>query len=303
MTEELEKEIRAKGGRIFPMTPLVLYLTEPSEYNRRYIQRKKAPLNKAQAIGLVVHRILQVMGTKHMSFPDPNKLRNFVYGVYARELLTDRESQRTWEFLKKQNALEGVCNVLDKYFTGFSFKDVIATEVDFLLALDDRIFLKGRFDQIRMVGEDYCVIDFKFNTPLPERAPSLFVIMELLIQEIGFFRARGIKPIVILHDLSQSKRFVMDSGAIDQKRFLKMLVLASHGIRGKIFSFNQATLSGFTNPCLEAKLILEELKLSEKVRWIEKEIETENPLICGDHLREMSYDSSRGRWLCPECSY
>jgi len=248
MQELTEKEIRNAGGRIFSMTPVVLYITDPREYYRRYHLRKKSSLNRAQAIGLLVHRILQITGTKRMSFGDPRKLRAFVYGVYANEFITDGESQMIWEFLKKQNALEGVCKALSKYFEEFSTKEVIATEVDFLLALDERNFIQSRFDQIKKVGDDYHVINFKFNTPLPEMSPSLFVVMELLVQEIGFIRTRGIKPVTILHDLSQSKRFIINSVAVDQQRFLDMLLLAANGTREKMFFPNQMALGGFENP-------------------------------------------------------
>lgn len=306
MTEELKKEIRAKGGRIFPMTPVVLYITDLPEYYRRYHLRKKSPLNRAQAIGLTVHRILQIAGTNRMSFSDPNKLRAFIRGVYPDFLTTDKESQRVWEFLKKQNALEGVYRALNKYFEEFSMKEVITTEADFLLSLDEKNFIESRFDQIKKADGDYCVVDFKFNTPLPERSPSMFVMMELLIQEIGFIRTKEVKPAMILHDLSQSECFVMDSERVSKQRFLDMLLLAAKGIKGKNFFPSQMALEGFENPWQQANSILKELDLSRTISWQEKGQQQEKKteaLLCGDHLQVMTYDNSKRRWLCPQCSY
>ena len=306
MTEELKKEIRAKGGRIFPMTPVVLYITDLQEYYRRYHLRKKSPLNRAQAISSIAHRILQITGTNKMSFPDQAKLRAFVYGVYAKDFLTDKESQKTWEFLKKQNAVEGVYKVLNKYFQDFSLKDAVETEADFLFALDEKNFIESRFDQIKKADGDYCVVDFKFNTPLPERSPSTFVMIELLIQEIGFIYTREVKPAMILHDLSQSKCFAMDSAKVNKQRFLDMLLLAAKGIKGKNFFPAQMALEGFENPWQEANSILKELDLNRTISWQEKNQQQEKKteaLLCGDHLQVMTYDVSRHVWLCPQCSY
>jgi len=307
--EETEKEIeiRIKGGRIFPVTPIILYLTDPKEYYRKYHLRKKHPFDRAQAIGLAVHRILQIAGTNRMSFSDPNKLRAFIRGVYPDFLATDKESQRVWEFLKKQNALEGIYNVLNKYFDDFSLKDVVATEAEFLFPLDNKNFIKSRFDQIRKVEDNYCIVDLKFKTSLPVESPNLFVIMEMLIQQIGFCKTRGLEPVMILHDLTQSKRFIMNSGAIDQKKFVDMLLLAARGIKGKMFFPNQMALVGFENPWQEANSILKELDLEQNVHWQEEKREKEGKkteaLICGDHLKEMTYDNSLKRWLCPQCLY